>query len=80
MYGRRIAPDDVARVVDAGDVIEDYPDDTPLPSRLLLGQVDGRPLHVVAADDVADEETLVVTVYEPDPARWTPDFRRRRTR
>jgi hypothetical protein len=33
----------------------------------------------VAADNEADNETVIVTVYDPDPARWSPDFRRRKT-
>jgi hypothetical protein len=36
-----------------------------------------RPLHVVAAYNDADGETIVITVYEPDPALWSDDFRRR---
>lgn len=35
-------------------------------------------MHVVAADNRAADETIVVTVYEPDPALWRPGFRRRR--
>ncbi|MGQ0824676.1 MAG: DUF4258 domain-containing protein [Actinomycetota bacterium] len=37
-----------------------------------------RPLHVVVAVDDAHEEERIVTVYEPDPGRWTSDYRRRR--
>ncbi|MDP9387035.1 MAG: hypothetical protein M3Q48_03715 [Actinomycetota bacterium] len=37
-----------------------------------------RPLHsVVVVDDERGEERIV-TVYEPDPARWSADYRRRR--
>jgi hypothetical protein len=78
MYERGIEPEDVAHVLEAGEVIEDYPDDKPLPSRLVFGRVGSRPLHVVAADDAEAGETLVVTAYEPDPARWSPDFQRRK--
>ena len=34
--------------------------------------------EVVVADNADDDETIVVTVYEPDPALWRPGFRRRR--
>lgn len=37
-----------------------------------------RPLHVVIVVDDARCEERVVTVYEPYPSEWTPDFRRRR--
>lgn len=36
-----------------------------------------RALHVVVVVDDARSEERVVTVYEPDPNRWTPDYRRR---
>jgi hypothetical protein len=62
----------------AGEAIEEYPDDTPYPSRLVLGWVGSRPLHVVAADNPEDEDTIVITVYEPEPNQWEAGFRRRR--
>ena len=56
----------------------DYPGDTPYPSRLVLGWRGGRPLHVVAAYNATDDETIVVTVYEPLTADWELDFRRKK--
>ncbi len=44
----------------------------------MLGWNNGRPLHVVAADNPAARETIVITVYEPDPAKWHPDWKTRR--
>jgi hypothetical protein len=32
----------------------------------------------VAADDTSAGETIIVTVHEPDPARWEDGFRRRK--
>lgn len=77
MFQRRVSADDVRSVLAMGEVIEDYPFDTPYPSRLVLGWVGGRALHVVAADNMSDGETYVITVYEPDPALWSSDYRRR---
>jgi len=37
-----------------------------------------RPLHVVVIVDDARHEERIVTVYEPDPDRWSPDLKRRR--
>lgn len=37
-----------------------------------------RPLHVVVIVDEVHQEDRVVTVYEPEPSRWSADFRRRR--
>lgn len=43
---------------------------------LLLGW--HAPLHVVIAVDEQRQEERLVTVYEPDPALWSVDLRRRR--
>lgn len=37
-----------------------------------------RPLHVVVIVDEMHQEDRVVTVYEPEPERWSADFRTRR--
>ena len=50
MFERLINADDVRSVLRDGEMIESYPDDTPYPSRLVLGWVDIRPLHVVVAE------------------------------
>ena len=78
MFERQIAETDVARVLAAGEVIEDYPHDYPYPSRLILGWCGSRPLHVVAAENEAAGATIVVTAYEPDEEEWQPDFKRRK--
>ena len=75
MFERHISQADVQAVVDSGEVIRDYPDDTPYPSRLILGWRGERPLHVVAADNHEAQETVIITVYQPDPAQWEPAFR-----
>ncbi len=49
MAERAIRDEQVQHVISAGKVIEDYPQDRPYPSRLLLGWVEGRPIHVVVA-------------------------------
>jgi len=78
MFQRGISEKDVRRVLLTGQVIEEYPDDEPYPSRLVLGRRGARPLHVVAADNAETGETIVITVYEPDLAHWEDGFRRRR--
>ena len=79
MEGRGITVSDVLHVLDSGDQIEQYPEDTPFPSVLMLARARERPLHVVAVRDVANDVTYVVTAYEPDPNEWDAEFRRRRT-
>ncbi len=48
-----------------GETIMDYPDDQPYPSRLVLGWVKSRPLHVVVARNLEDDSCYVVI----NPAR-----------
>ncbi len=78
MFERRISEEDARAVIESGEVIEDYPDDKPYPSQLLLGRRDARPIHIVVARNVEDGETVVITVYEPDPKQWEADFKRRK--
>ena len=78
MFERRIGVEDVRHVLEHGREIEAYPHATPYPSRLILGWIGSRPLHVVAAENPSVGETIVVTVYDPDPARWEDGFTRRK--
>ena len=78
MFERSISVADVQQIVQSGKVIEDYPEDTPYPSCLILGIIRGRPLHVVVGMDRDSSRAIVVTVYEPDPGQWEPGFERRR--
>ena len=77
MFQRRVDEKDVRSVLETGEIIEVYPDDTPYPSRLILGWLESRPLHVVAADNIDDNETIVITVYEPEQDKWSLNFKRR---
>ena len=79
MYQRAISEIEVRHVIATEEIVEDYPNDTPYPSRLVLGWSGGRPIHVVVADNVDDRENIVITVYEPDPAEWEANFKRRKT-
>lgn len=77
MFQRTISEDEVRQVVDAGETIETYPDDKPFPSRLMLGWKGARPLHVVVADNSAAQESIIITVYQPDFTEWEADFKKR---
>ena len=80
MYERGFDPRSITLTISTGEVIVRYPDDTPFPSVLLLGAVNESPVHVVVAKDGSTGDCYVVTVYVPDPQRWTDDFRIRRIR
>jgi uncharacterized protein DUF4258 len=59
-----------------GDLIEDYPTAWPCPACLILGYgAAAKPLHAVWAFEPALARAILVTVYRPDPAQWSPDFR-----
>jgi hypothetical protein len=74
---RIISLDEVEESIAVGEVIEDYPDDKYGPSCLVLGFTRAeRPLHVQCSYP-SRPLVKIITVYEPDPERWT-DFRTRR--
>ena len=80
MFERGIRRDDVLAVIARGETIAEYADDKPYPSRLLLGSVRDKPLHVVLALDEAANVCIVVTVCEPTLEQWSGDFRTRKTK
>jgi len=77
MFQRNISEQDVRRILINGETIENYADDKPYPSRLILGWIDKRPIHVVMADNFKNNEIIIITVYEPDTSQWIDDFKRR---
>jgi hypothetical protein len=70
-----VSAPEVRAVLANGTVLRRYPEDRPFPSYLVLGWIDGRPVHVVAADDEDREVTWIITIYEPDPDKWTEGFK-----
>lgn len=78
MFAREISKDQVVYVIHNGEVIIEYRDDKPLPSKLILGFIHNEPLHVVVAYDNKLEKCIVITTYYPDTFIWGPDFKIRR--
>ncbi|MFO1171898.1 MAG: DUF4258 domain-containing protein [Hyphomicrobiaceae bacterium] len=75
-----IDPLEVLKSIDAGVVIEDYPDAHKGPSALVL-QIDanGEPIHSVwGVQGGTTLPVVLVTAYRPDPTLWSADFRRRK--
>ena len=72
---------EVRRATLRGEIIEDYPNDFPHPSCLILGYLDnGDPVHAVWAYNRRSEEAILVTVYLPNPELWILwRFRRERS-
>ncbi|MBU1957570.1 DUF4258 domain-containing protein, partial [bacterium] len=77
MFQRNITKLEIDNVITSGKVIKEYLTDSPLPSFLLLGFNDNRPLHIVIAFNKSDYICIIVTVYEPDPRLWKDNFTRR---
>ena len=78
MFQRNIHEDDVETVLRKGNVIAQYDDDLPFPSFLVNGIGYGNaPLHVVVALNSVEKIMVIITVYRPDPLKWTEQFSRR---
>jgi len=78
MFERQITPEVVEQIIGDGQVIAEYPDDKPYPSRLMLGFDDERPVHVVYAEDIESMTGYIVTAYIPNANLWNDDFQTRR--
>ena len=69
---------EVFEAVLSGMIIESYPEDAPYPSCLIYGRTsESRPLHIVCAYGKDDDIVIIITVYQPNPEKWT-DFERRK--
>jgi hypothetical protein len=77
MLTRGISRVEVRQVILNGEVIEDYPDDYPLPSCLIFHN-DIRPLHVVVSYDEINQTVYIITAYLPDSKHFETDFRTRK--
>ena len=54
----------------------DYPEDVRGHSCLMLASPEGRAVHVVCSPKA--DYLAVITTYVPNPAHWSPEFRKRR--
>ena len=73
MFKRDISVDNIRMIVNFGEVIQDYPNDKPFPSCLLLGYISHRPIHLVIG--VNKNTCVIITAYEPDPQLWDENFK-----
>lgn len=78
MFERNISVNWLLRAIESEETIEDYSSEMPDPSRLILGFQGKRPFHVVCTENLQANLITIITVYIPEPARWSKDFRRRR--
>ena len=74
---RGIRRDDIRHCIMSGRIIEEYPDDYPFPSCLILGcAVDSKPLHVVVG--AGDGLIWIISAYYPNPDEWNEAYSVRR--
>jgi len=79
MMERGIPRSEVTQTLLEGQLIEEYPNDHPLPSGLFLNISDGIPLHVVVAIDIEAEWCYIITAYRPDSEHFEQDFKTRKS-
>lgn len=74
---RGITSKDILACIQNGTIIEQYPNDYPYPSSLILGlSFSGQIIHVVIGTDM---QTLwIITAYYPSSDKWESDFRTRK--
>ena len=68
MMERSISRSDVLSAICSGEIIEDYPEDFPLPNCLILEIVNKKPIHVVVAQD--EEEIVIMSLRK---THWLAD-------
>lgn len=73
---RKISYDDIKNCIHKGKIIEEYPNDYPHPSALVMECETAHPLHVVAR--LSDEHLWIITAYRPDPDQWESDYKTRK--
>lgn len=67
---RHITGNEIVEAIEAGKIIEDYPEDKYGPSCLIFGRtVKGRPLHIQCSYP-SRPKIKIVTLYEPDSEEW----------
>ena len=79
MFERNISAKKVSQALQSGETIEDYSTEMPEPGRLILGFQGKRSFHVVASENPQENYITVITVYLPDPNKWTKDSKSRRS-
>ena len=74
---RGIGLREVMNCIQSGEIIEQYPDDYPYPSCLILGNfATDKPLHAVIGTD--DKRLWIITAYYPSSEKWLDNLKTRR--
>ncbi len=74
---REVERDDLFSVISTGEIIEQYPNDYPFPSCLILGNdLNDCPLHIVCG--LGKNKVWVITAYIPNLDEWEDDLKTRK--
>ena len=74
---RGINTDDVVYAIQNGEIIEQYPNDYPYPSCLVLGiTLKNNYIHVVCGLGI--NELWLITAYYPNPNEWINNLKTRK--
>ena len=73
---RNIKIQDVVNTINDGEIIEDYPDDYPFPSCLILGKSEEKVIHIVAS--INESMIYLITADVPDSDKWEADWKTRK--
>ena len=74
---RNINVNNIKNAIQSGEIIEQYENDKPFPSCLLLGKTEqNKYIHVVASID--NEFIYIITAYYPDENEWETDLKTRK--
>lgn len=77
MFERQIRQEDVQRAILNGKIIEQYPEDYPYPSCLIIGyNLNNEIIHVVCG--IGENNLYIITVYCPNIEKWINDSIRRK--
>ena len=76
---RNITIETIKRAIQTGEIIEQYEDDTPFPSCLLLGVAEpNNYIHIVLSID--NGYLYIITAYWPNDNDWESDYKTRKER
>jgi hypothetical protein len=74
---RMISTTDIRIIIEAGVIIENYPDDPRGHSCLISGMdSNNRPVHIVCS--LKEDYLAIITAYIPDETEWSADFSQRK--
>ena len=75
---RMIEPEEIRKIINTGEIVENYPFDLRGNTSLILGRgINNRPIHVVCTP--SDFCLMIITAYIPSEIKWSSDFKTRET-